>query len=236
MTTARQAREGAKRTRRELELARRAADRKLLQRLREALRSARRLKRERLREVVSVCRQARVVARERARALRAQARAAAHAAIDSDRQASRSRCERDKARVRAQDGSTVTKALEALDAERKHQAALRRWQRRAVARPSARAVTAIAESDAEVEANIPEDLIGAWRAVKSRIRGTARRSRTEAFIEWASEHAGEVARLQDRQLDAEIRELVAREAELRERSGTARSYRAMSDAELAVPF
>ncbi len=237
MTTARQARETATRTRKERELARRTADRELLRRLRDTLRASQRLKRERFREVVSVCRQARAVARERARAFRLQARATALAQIDSERQASRSRCERDKAGVRAREGSSVARALEALELEQKHQASLRRWAKRTpLRRPSVRTISAVAESDSEVEANIPEELVSTWRAVRSRIRGTPRRTRTEAFTEWAAEHAAEVAKFQDKQLDAEIRELVRRESELRERSGTARTYRRMSDAELEVPF
>jgi hypothetical protein len=238
MTTAAQARAEKKRARKEREKARREADRRELERLRATLKTAKQLRLERLREVVSTCKHARLVAREHARALRARYRAMANAKIDGRRQESRNLCEAAKAEARATDAPAIERALQAIAAERRHQATLRRWGKRpGLAKARADRASSIRESDSEVEANLPADLVSVWHKVKNRMRATPRRTRTETFIEWAHEHAAEVARLQDDQLEREIAELVAREEELRERTGTTHYYRNATDAQLAaVPF
>lgn len=237
MTTAAQARAQRKRARQERELARRAADRKHLARLRDALKTAKAMRRERIREVVSTCKHMRGVAREHARALRARYRAIARAEIDAERQASRSRCELSKDETRKKEGPAVDRALEMLAAERQHQATLRRWEKRPPLAKTPRRISSISESDSEVEANLPDDLINVWRKVKHKIKATPRRTRTESFVEWAAEHAADVAHIQDEQLEREIAELVSQEAELRERTGTKHYYRRATDEELAaVPF
>lgn len=47
------------------------------------------------------------------------------------------------------------------------------------------------ESDDEVVQNIPADMVALWRRVKGSIRATAHMSRTEAFMKYAEENAGE---------------------------------------------
>lgn len=236
MATAAQVRAARKRARREREVALRKADRAELAKMREALKVAKHLRRERVREVVSTCKHMRGVAREHARALRARYRALARAEIDADRQASRSRCEASKLEAREKATPTIARALEALQAERQHQATLRRWSKRPAMKRTDR-IRSISESDSEVENNLPIDLVLVWQRVKHRIKATPRRTRTEAFVEWAAEHAAEVARIQDEQLEREIAELVSREAELRERTGSTHYYRHASDQDLEpVPF
>jgi hypothetical protein len=180
------------------------------------------------------------VAREQARALRARYRALARAEIDAQRQASRSRCDASKQEARDKAGTPIERALEALQAERLHQATLRRWAKRPAFAKPARAISAIHESDSEVENNLPHDMVLVWRRVKHRIKATPRRTRTESFVEWAHEHAADVAKIQDEQLEQDIAELVSREAELRERTGSMHYYRHAPDADLDtsinVPF
>jgi hypothetical protein len=237
MATAAQTRAARKRARHERELARRKADRAELARLREALKAAKLLRRERVREVVTTCRHMRGVAREHARALRARYRAIMRAEIDSERQAARSQCEASKLKAREKDVPPIERALEALQLERQHQATMRRWEKRPAFAKQPRKITTITESDSEVENNLPHDLILVWRRVKHRIKATPRRTRTEAFIEWAHEHAADVATIQNEQLEQDIAELVAREAELRERTGSMDYYRNASSADLGdVPF
>lgn len=58
-----------------------------------------------------------------------------------------------------------------------------------------RAYEAIQESDSAVEHEIlgaAPELLPVWKKVKRSIRGSARRSRAEAFFEWAEENAGDV--------------------------------------------
>lgn len=51
------------------------------------------------------------------------------------------------------------------------------------------------ESNAEVERNLPPELITAWRAVRDSISGTSRKTRTEAFLDWAHDNPDELADL-----------------------------------------
>ena len=48
------------------------------------------------------------------------------------------------------------------------------------------------ESDQEVANNLDPMLLPAWRAVKRQIKGNDRRSRTEAFVEWAEANIDDV--------------------------------------------
>jgi len=87
-----------------------------------------------------------------------------------------------------------------LKAERGYQADYRKAARaergaRKTSRGSARRRGAEArqESDDRVESNLPGDLIPIWRSVKNRIKTRdARRTRTEAFLEWVHDHPTEV--------------------------------------------
>jgi len=81
------------------------------------------------------------------------------------------------------------------------------------------------ESDDEVRQNIPAGLVKVFDKVRRHIKGSERRSRTEAFLEWAEENPEEVYAMQEREAEREIRRLV------KEHHRTARA-RALED----VPF
>jgi hypothetical protein len=68
------------------------------------------------------------------------------------------------------------------------------------------------ESDDEVRANIPDDLVPLFNRVRGQIKGSARKSRTEAFLEYAEQHPQEAH--SNEAVDAEVDRLIA---ELRER-------------------
>jgi len=240
MPTARQIAAQRARARAELERDRRQRDRTKLKTLRAHLRNAKKLKRARLREVVTACAAARRRLRQRKKELRARYEAELATLTERERLASRRRCDGAKEKARAKGLSAVQRAAASLHAEHAHQEQLRVWQR---PNPLAneqrrRSAEYIAESDSAVAANLPADLLGVWRAVKGRIRGTARRSRTEAFLEWVQEHRGEVQRIVDRQIDADVAELVAHEAELRRHVFEPRHYKRMTERQLQndVPF
>lgn len=102
-------------------------------------------------------------------------------------------------------------------AELAHQRAMRRIERQAKERKReerprlAKARTRGQESDDEVRHNIPPELVFLWERVKRQIKGSDRRTRTEAFLDYAHEHPDEeLAALEDR-TDAMIREHEARE-------------------------
>jgi hypothetical protein len=146
-------------------------------------------------------------------------------------------CEGRKGRCLVGGESRVARALAALDAERVHQAKLALYERAPRQRKAAAAARRVehrAESDSEVENSLPSELVIVWRAVKRRITGTEHRSRLESFLEWVESHKAEVQEIFDEDVERYVKDLSAREAELRERAG---DYRHMSDAQLdEVPF
>lgn len=238
MPTARQIATQRKELRRSLERDRRAKDRKQLAALKGHVKHAKELKRQRMREVVISCRQARVRFRAVKKALDAKHKADVASARERERLSSRRNCDAAKDRARAKHEDRFSRATASLAAERAHQSQARIWARPARALPQRRAATSLQESDSQVAHNLPHDLLPVWRAVKNRIKGTPRRSRTEAFLEWAAEHRGEVQRIVTRQIDRDVEDLIKHEAELRARVVSPSHYRDLSDRELreAVPF
>lgn len=102
-----------------------------------------------------------------------------------------------------------------------------------------------AESDDEVRRNIPAELVGLFNKVKRDIRGSARMSRTEAFMKWAEDNPEEVLTAQEWAAERDVARLVkeyeAQERKMRSRKRYARPAEEIS-AELAkeedeeVPF
>jgi hypothetical protein len=68
------------------------------------------------------------------------------------------------------------------------------------------------EQDHEVLVNIPEPLIPLWESVRRQIKGSARRSRTEAFLQYAEEHPDEVIAAQERDVERFLKAEQARMA------------------------
>jgi hypothetical protein len=136
------------------------------------------------------------------------------------REAARSTCSIEKASAESKWRPLVAKMRASLADERKFQEDLRRIEagnrQRAAARPRASKKERQGESDDEVRSNIPDDLVPLWERVKRSIKGSARMSRTEAFLKYAEEHPGEVVDLDaiEDQTDALVAEL-----ERQQRSG-----------------
>jgi len=76
------------------------------------------------------------------------------------------------------------------------------------------------ESDDEVRQNIPAGMVKVFDKVKRHIKGSERKSRTEAFLEWAEENPGEVYAIQEADAEREIRRML-REQERVERERAA---------------
>ena len=64
------------------------------------------------------------------------------------------------------------------------------------------------ESDDEVRRDIPPELVGVFNKVRRNIKGTDRKSRSEAFLEWAEENPGEIYAMQEQEAAREINRLV----------------------------
>jgi hypothetical protein len=102
-------------------------------------------------------------------------------------------------------------------AERQYQADLRRIeqanrQRRKEAHGSTR-IERQSESDDEVRANIPPELVALWERVKRGIKASPRMTRTEAFLHYVEEHPHEYLDAIEDKTEALIRELEAKHAE-----------------------
>jgi hypothetical protein len=143
--------------------------------------------------------------------------------------------------ARAETAAEVTRAKRELEVERADQATQTRLEKANRARSredkyhsrEERARLRRAESDGEVEANLPPEFVPLWNRVRRSIRGNERKSRTEAFLEYVAENPGEVIDAQDGGTDAIV-------AELEKRANAAHAFsrkRSYSEAELAaVPF
>jgi len=64
------------------------------------------------------------------------------------------------------------------------------------------------ESDDEVRRDIPPELVGVFNKVRHHIKGNDRKSRSEAFLEWAEENPGEIYAMQEQEAAREIKRLV----------------------------
>lgn len=65
------------------------------------------------------------------------------------------------------------------------------------------------ESDDEVRSNLPSDMVRVFDAVRKHIKGSLRKSRTEAFLQWAEENPGEVYDLMQQDADRYLSQLLA---------------------------
>ncbi len=162
----------------------------------------------------SYCERERAKARERANAIRERMKAEAKSLAEAERNAARWQC---KAERRAH-GLEIARLRGELEAEKKFQADMRRIAATNKARSKrpglAKARERRDESDDEVRANIPPDLAPLFERVKRGIKGSPRKSRTEAFLEYVEEHPDEQFAGIDDKTDALVREL-----ERQQRSG-----------------
>jgi uncharacterized membrane protein YccC len=241
MVTERQAAKQRERVRRELERDYKKKGRAHLKQLRERIRHAKRWRSERLRQVRAMCRRGLKIAREQAKVLRAELRARAKTAAEREIEALRAKqraaCEARKEQADAQAADSIARAMQRFDAERKYQETVRRHEKPATlgrAAAQRRRVEQLRQSDDEVRANIPDELVPVWAEVKRKFKDEPRRTRTEAFLEWAAEHPSDVQRIADAKIEESIAELVREEARERREleRHTPRSVRRLTDADL----
>jgi hypothetical protein len=187
--------------------------RQKLAELRRELRAARVQRKEAMKAAAERCRTERLAARERARALRIRGLAELREATRLEREAARQACVVGKRDAKSK--GPIERRRAELEAERKYQAEMRvidrgHKQRRREHR-HATYIERRAESDDAVRQNIPKDLIPLFERVKRGIKDSPRRSRTEAFLEWAEQNPGSVLEAIQNKTDALVRELEERE-------------------------
>lgn len=155
----------------------------------------------------SFCERERLKARERANTIRARMREESKALAEAERSAARWQCKAE----RRSHGLEIARLRGELETEKKFQADMRRIGAANLARSKrpgvAKARERRGESDDEVRANIPSDLVTLFERVKRGIKGSGRKSRTEAFLEYVEEHPDEqFAGIEDK-TDALVRQL-----------------------------
>lgn len=213
-------------------------DRETLRRLRENIRNAKKRRQERKREVAASCRASRRAFSARAK----KARERLNASIRRTRERAKGLCATARGEAQRETLEQIERAVSALDQERALQRQLRAWTKPKVCPTTRTKREARQESDCEVQGNIEEPgLRVVWEQVKGRIKGSARRSRTEAFYEWVAEHPAEVYAIQERDTERAIEALEREEQKMRRELARTQRYRKKSPEELRalladVPF
>jgi hypothetical protein len=212
--------------------------------LRHRITGLRARRRAALQEVRSTCRAERERVRAEARAIRAATLERLRASLAELRAAQRGTCEDTKREARAALTSELARALDERQTERQRQAseaeldASERRRLRAAIRTTAKERKQ--ESDDEVRGNIPPELVSVFDKIRTKIKGSSRTSRTEAFLQFAEENPGEVLTMQQEAGERKfLRELREHEAELRKMQRRRRPLRdpqALAEALAEVPF
>lgn len=224
-------------------------DRKLQRELADHLRNKDRAALSLLRAQIKVARLARV---DMLRAARTQCRVARSALVVDQRSereqlrdmqraarlAERSACSAGKAGAKQLGAELESKARRDVANERADQRLIRRAGKPVKVRATAR--ERAAEDDDAVRSNLPAELVPVFDKVRKKIKGSARRSRTEAFLEWAEENPDEILAVQQGEADEYLAKLVREQREMGRTVRNARRYKQSPD-ELAkllagVPF
>jgi hypothetical protein len=141
----------------------------------------------------------------------------------------REQCGVRQERARVEGGKLIAQRRRELHDEQHTEKLLRSADRRHV--KTAVRSTALErrqESDDEVRSNLPRELAPVFDKVRRQIKGTVRKSRTEAFLHWAEENPGEVYQIQNTENERELQRMI------REHNKTAR---AVGMADLSdIPF
>ncbi len=188
--------------------------------IRAELRDARARRKQAAIDAKERCRAERLATRERLRALRMRVLQDLRETSRTEREAARAACAARRAEARAI-RDDVGRARAKLAAEKQLEAEMRRIERDERARHvnAPACVACRAESDDEVLANIPSDLVALYERVKRLIKPTPRMSRSEAFLKYAETHPDEVLIASQDVADARVRELELRERELAKEAG-----------------
>lgn len=184
-----------KRLRREIHAEQRKEERERIARLRQALVDTKAFRALALADFRERCRGELAGARE----LRQIARRQRAEALDT--------CRTGRDELDAETKERVRGAKRELREERRYQREIHRAEKRGREKERVRRSRkeASAESDDEVRANIPLELVPVFDRVKRQIKGTERKTRTEAFLEWTESHPDEVlaAEAEAAELEAE---------------------------------
>jgi hypothetical protein len=187
-------------------------DRAAVAKLRDGIKRAHKRRSQAMKKAVATCRRARLAVGARVVAYKQEVRARLKAEVAALRLAARNRCQARRYRIRQAGGGVVAKRRAELAELRRLRAQLHRLEKRAKLKRAKLAATSKErreESDDYVRSNLPRSLLPVFDAVRKTIKGGARRTRTEAFFEWAEEHPEDVLAYQEHNTDREVARLVA---------------------------
>ncbi len=96
------------------------------------------------------------------------------------------------------------------------------------------------EDDDAVRANLPAELVPVFDKVRKSIKGSPKRTRTEAFLEWAEENPDEILSVQQAAADRDLRAMLKEQRELGRTVRNTRRYKqspeALAELLAGVPF
>jgi len=236
MTRRRETEGGKLRLIRESELKKR--DRARLRELAAKIAHARATKTTNIRQIRGLCRLGRQNLRARIKALRSETAEQLRETVASLRRAQAERCSADESTAAALLTGHLKSARDELAEARR--SFRHNYGRKSSGRSSSKEKRE--ESADEVSHNLPPELVPVFRRVERSIHGGPRKSRTEAFLEWAEENPDEVHGIMYEQADRDVARLVAEHQACGDRLAKAkrgRGYRDPADVAAAlagVPF
>lgn len=218
---------------REAELQRR--DKVKLRAIDARLKRAQAERRHALQQIAHYCRLGRQNVSARVRHLREELRDALKAKASKLREAQRGSCAADRREAQREYDVVVDAARRELEQQK---ASMRAFYGPKRARSSAKERRE--ESDHEVSANLPPELVPVFEHVKKSIRPRPRMSRTETFLHWAEEHPDDVHAIMYEAAERDVARLVAEHERVRGRLRKGkRAYRdpeELAHALSGVPF
>jgi hypothetical protein len=157
-----------------------------------------------IRQIRTLCRLGRQNLRARIKALRSETLDVLRRTIGELRTAQATQCATDEATARQGLTAQLTAARGELAEAR------RSWSHHyGRKRSSSSAKERREETADEVTHNLPPELVPVFRRVERSIHGSPRRSRTEAFLEWAEENPDEVHAIVYEQAERDVARLIA---------------------------
>lgn len=194
----------------------RANDKAAIAKKQKALTAARTDKRSAMKEARTACKIDREKTNESTRADYQRTVEQARSKRDAKRAAARSRCSAGVQRVTDTYDPTIKKANDEVAEERRHKKEIQRIEAankdRENRRPRKTAGERLQEHDEDVIKNLPPELIPAWHHFKGAVKGSKKRSRYEAFMDFLHDHEEAIVYVQQQQEKIDERKLAREEA------------------------
>jgi len=152
------------------------------------------------------------------------------------RQELRQSCQLRGTRAKLRGNEEVTKRRGTLAEEKRYEKAIREGDKPSTLRKTTTRRTTARErgqeSDDEVRSNLDPELVPVFNKIRKHIKGSPRKSRTEAFLQWVEENTGDVFAIMQHNADRELAKLLAEEERAHRELKRARGGRSLA----AVPF